>query len=150
LTDFFLDLLGEGKRLVRLLFREILQPGPDQEVDPYADFPDAFLSELGAICQLAGWERAGLRPGLPRDLPTAEEALHDLIRRLDAEGDAAFHAPYTELTAAIYQTAIDRLAWTGRARLKADLLILAEDPERLVAALADLFWAHRHLAPHRS
>src|SRR5262245_29049871 len=67
------------------LWRVMIHPDSDNGKQLRAwrtPIPLGLAMELGAIAQIAQWERAGLRDFLPASLPAAEQAFDDFWQRL--------------------------------------------------------------------
>ncbi len=97
--------------------------------------------------QILAWERAGLRPELPADLPTAEEAFRNLLPE-EASGEEENAPVVPELSMKVFQTWLQRFSRSSRETLNTDVLLPAKavSKDKLLDALADFLWANRHLA----
>ncbi len=124
----------------------------NKQLDPQHSLPEDhptrqraehFLLNLGAAMQIAAWERAGLRPELPADLPTAEEAFRNAL----ATGAEKPHLEL-ELQSRVFRTWLQLFSRSSRRALGADILlpVSAVSEDELLEALADLLWNNRHLA----
>lgn len=107
--------------------------------------PADFLRELGAAVRLLHWETAGLTIHLEAGLPAAGDAIRQVFR--DAVGrlkDPSAPAPDLALSRAVRRLTFDRLAWTGPADLRAEIVLDAPDEDVLVEAMARILWDRRH------
>lgn len=105
--------------------------------------PAPLLLGLAAALRLFVWERTGVRPFLPPDLPPAMPALRDLLaaaaERSDRLGPLA-----AALSGRVLRVLVDRLAWHGREALGGEVVLGEGDEDALLDALADLLWRKRH------
>jgi hypothetical protein len=107
--------------------------------------PATFLLELGAACRLLAWEVAGLTFHCQAGLPSARDALRDAFRDAAARAaDPSAPDPGPALSRAVFALTVDRLAWTGPAYLRAEVLLDTPDEDALVEAMARFLWDHRH------
>jgi len=108
---------------------------------------ECVLLNLGAAMQIAAWERAGLRPELPADLPTAEEAFRNLMP-LEKPSPSGKTRIVAELSMKVFKAWLQRFSRSSQATLGTDVLlpVAAASEDTLLAALADLLWNNRHLA----
>jgi hypothetical protein len=110
-------------------------------------FPRTFLLELGALLRLWLWEKAGFRPDLPPDLPSAQEALEQLLGRLGG-GDFFADEPNSSLLLQrVLHISLSRMSWQSPLELGADVLLGQVSEEELVEAMAQLLWEHRRSLP---
>lgn len=109
-------------------------------VDRPMRLPAAFLLGLGASIRIALWERSGIHIHRAAGLPSAREALHDVLRS-PLDPDAA--ARTASLPARVFGLFINHFAWSGCLELNADVTLGEADEETLLEALADFLWAHR-------
>lgn len=109
---------------------------------------EGFLLNLGAALRIALWERAGLRPLLPDDLPTASEAFRNLMPAEDAVTAEHSQRAMPELARKVSEVHSRHFVLDGLATVGADIARPAAPvPEdEFVEALADFLWKHRHLA----
>lgn len=122
------------------------QPNPEHllpEGHPTRQRAECLLLNLGAAMQISAWERAGLRPELPGDLPTAEEAFQNLL-----PGDSVNAPVVSELSLKVFRTWLQRFSRSSRGALGTDIVLrgAAVCEDELLEALADLLWNHRQLA----
>jgi hypothetical protein len=118
-----------------------------QEDDSLRQRAEKFLLNLGAAMQILVWERAGLRPELPAELPTAEEAFRKLLPP-EAAGDSTNALVEPELSMMVFRTWLERFSHTSRETLNTDVLLPTRSisKDELLDAMADFLWANRHLA----
>lgn len=103
-----------------------------------------FVSNLGAVLQLAQWEQAGLREYL-HGLPTAAEAVNDLFSRyLGGNGNDVEHDLLTKVSWFWFCN----FSFSGFETLDKDVLLAGDTGDDLLEDLADFLWQHRHLATH--
>jgi hypothetical protein len=116
-------------------------PGVDASASRY-NFPSWFLFELAAALRLYLWEHNGIRAHLDAGLPTADEAIQAVFRRLNDVGTptATDHAP---LSSQVLRLFVERFAWFGQPDLAADMLLGEAIEDELVDVLAKLIWTHR-------
>ena len=102
--------------------------------------PAHFLLDLGAAMRLLIWEQAGLTIHLEAGLPCAREATLQVFREAlpEAGGSTSW------LAQAVFRLSVDRLAWSGRRDLDADILLDMPDEDALVEVMARFLWANRH------
>jgi hypothetical protein len=111
-------------------------------------FPPDILLDLGAIVRLRRWEAVGLAIHTEAGLPTADAALTRLVAVLTAAvADRTALAAAGVLARSVFELTVNRFAWTAQPELGTDVVLLADDEDALVAALAPLLWAHRHDGP---
>ena len=106
--------------------------------------PATFLLDLGAALRLMCWEQCGVCIHLHAGLPSARQALLEVLRSLTTEPDSSG----TSTSALPYKVMllfVERFAWNGWPKLGADVTLeLAHaDEESLLEALADFLWEHR-------
>jgi len=120
-----------------------MPPLAQRQHNPVALSADLLL-KIGALMRIYQWEKTGLRPQLPTNLPPAQAVLEDVM------GPPAGAAPRysgTELAQAVMQVYLRHLAWKGLTGLQADVAVAACLPaEQAVDALAAFLWQFRHLA----
>ena len=97
--------------------------------------------------QILAWERAGLRPELPADLPTAEEAFRNLLPP-DTSEDSSNTPVVPELSMKVFRTWLQRFSRSSLATLGTDIMLPTStaSEDALLDALTDLLWNNRHLA----
>lgn len=118
-----------------------LAPPPGQT----RGFPPDVLLDLGAIVRLRRWEAAGLVVHTEAGLPTAAAALTRLVAILTAAAaDRTALADAGVLARSVFELTVDRFAWTAQPELGTDVVLLADDEDALIAALAPFLWTHRH------
>lgn len=149
-AEYAADLVGRF-----LEAQELKRPKPVAELSEETGDVDSpkilrakrFLLNLGAALRIAGWERAGLRGGLPADLPAASEAFRNLVPTAGSERPSN-PGLSTDLSAKVFRTWVERFSRSSRTDLAVDMLLpLRSIPEEeLLDALADLLWKHRHLS----
>ena len=105
--------------------------------------PAGFLFELAGVLRLAYWEKLGLKDHLPSQLPSAAEALDDLLGRWSGNMPHPVRASAPILDQVLH-TWFARFAWSGLEELEADVVLDDADEEELLEALADFLWTHRH------
>src|SRR5262249_31255678 len=120
----------------------LIPPRRQRRRKPVA-LPTRFLLELAAVLRLAAWERQGFRGKLPIDLPTAEEAFDDLLRRRTAETPPSPNDADPPLLKQVVMTWFTCFAWNGWEELQVDVLLDADSERQLVEELADYLWKHR-------
>jgi hypothetical protein len=104
----------------------------------------ACLLEFAALLQIWFWDHQGLRPQLPADLPTYQEAAASFAARA-AKGDAGFEGANASLLGLkVIQVVMDQFAWEGQDYLQADVVLRTIDEDQLIEAIADLLWNKRH------
>jgi hypothetical protein len=120
-----------------------LAPCDRNESDPPISFPAWFLVELAAALRIWLWEANGLRIHLDAGLAPARELLLGVFCRAKevANGHASSNA--TPLMNRVLGLSVDRLAWSARRDLGADVVLGEADEDILVETLANLIWTHR-------
>jgi hypothetical protein len=107
--------------------------------------PAYFLLRLAAALRLCTWEQKGLLIHQEAGLPSANDALRELGRSIAAPGPLQQEKQAADqLSQGVLRVAMNSLAWGGRVYFDADLAVGDADEDRLVEAMADLLWAHRH------
>jgi hypothetical protein len=106
--------------------------------------PADTLLELGAVLQLKYWELHGFRPCLPEELPTFREAAIALAKRATERANDGKRPPSEELSQQVCSVWLRHFAWDGRESLQADMVLDDVDEDKLVDAMADFLWSHRH------
>jgi hypothetical protein len=104
------------------------------------------LMNMAAALRIRSWERAGLRPQLPADLPSSSEAFRNLVPEVVGSPEGTPVVP--ELSAKVFRTWLQRFSRSSRAALSTDVMLPTKtvSQEDLLEALADFLWANRHLA----
>ena len=107
--------------------------------------PPGVLLDLGAIVRLRRWEAAGLAVHTEAGLPTADAALTRLVALLvAAASDRTVLATAGVLARSVFELTVNRFAWTAQPELGTDVVLLADDEDALVDALAQFLWERRH------
>ena len=106
--------------------------------------PVGYLLELGALCQLRLWEDEGLTSLLPSDLPSSQQAIADILRRLTEAPQQFRDTSSCRLGHRVLQVVMEQFAWAGPNLLEADVVVGDVDEDALVESLAQLLWEHRH------
>jgi hypothetical protein len=120
-----------------------LLPKTDETPTEPVRLPGGFLLELGAVLQMAVWERAGIRTHIDAGLPSFEEAAADLAHRA-SENVASFDRFHSAtLLSRIFPLWIERLAWSGPELFKAEMQLDAVEEDAFVNGLAEFLWRHR-------
>jgi hypothetical protein len=141
-ADYVATLTGEFLSLLGLV------PNKTEAADGVCRFPPGFLLELGAMLQLAVWERAGVRTHLDAGLPSAHEAAADLTRRASENPSGFNDIQSAILLRRIFPLWVERLAWAGPELFAAEMQIDADEEDAFVNGLAEFLWRHRDsLAP---
>jgi hypothetical protein len=112
-----------------------------------SNLPLGFLLEVGAICQLKAWERAGLRAFLPADLPTCADAVSDLHRRITSGSRELASIESASLSRRVLGVWLNDFSWAAPNLLEADVVLGKVEEDTLVDVLAHLLWHHRHAMP---
>jgi hypothetical protein len=117
------------------------------EGSPASTRVQGFLLNLAAALRIAAWERAGLQPDLPADLPNSAEAFQNVVPAEvpNDQEDAPF---MPALYAKVLQTWLQRFSRSSRAALNADIMlpVKAVSEDELLDGLAEFLLANRHLA----
>jgi hypothetical protein len=120
-----------------------LAPSDPNGPDPPICFPAWFLVELAAALRIWLWEASGLRIHLDAGLAPARESLLSVFCRAKevANGHASSNA--TPLMNNVIELSINRLAWSARRDLGAEVVLGEADEDTIVETLANLIWKHR-------
>lgn len=105
--------------------------------------PASLLLGLAAALRLFVWERTGVRPFLPPDLPPALPAIRDLVAAA-AERSDRLASLAAALSDRVLRVLVDRLAWHGREALGGEVVLGEADEDTLLDALANFLWRNRH------
>jgi hypothetical protein len=103
------------------------------------------LLKIGALVELARWERGAVTPHLRTAVPPASAVLADVIAPPAAPRDARFDG--AGLARRLFAARFSELAWeplTTPAR--ADVVVASLRPDDLWDDLANFLWRHRGLA----
>jgi hypothetical protein len=107
---------------------------------------NAFLCNLGAALRIASWERTGLQPVLPADLPSSSEAFRNIVPPemcgiTEDVPDAS--EPYQK----VLRIWLQQFSRSSHFSLGTDvyLSINTVEEDKLLDAVADLLWQNRHL-----
>jgi hypothetical protein len=106
--------------------------------------PIGFLMEAAALSQLRDWERQGLRPLLPADLPEYAEAYPWVLKRARDNPHQFLNPANAVLWTYVAGISRQHFAAAGRTIFDADIVCGTVDEDALVDALAQLLWTHRH------
>jgi hypothetical protein len=129
---------AEADRVASFLDRVGLGPLPGGT----RRLPSDFLLNLGAALRLRAWEVAGITVHREDGLPTPADAVRRVLADA-AAGTVRATTPDPWLSRADFRLSIDRLAWTGRRDLAAEVVIEVPDEDTLVESLAQFLWKHR-------
>ena len=104
-----------------------------------------LLSDVGAALRIAQWERAGLRPYLPAELPTAADAFRCIQRKRQ---DPGTHQP-VDLADVQFSVWLKHFVWHARETLGSEVVHFGcpVESEALIDRLAEFLWTHRHGVP---
>ncbi len=108
---------------------------------PIAD----LVSGVGAALRIAQWERAGLRPFLPAELPAAVDAFRSILHERQ---DLKTHQP-ADLADVQLSVWLKHFAWHAGEILGSEIVQFGcpIESEALIDRLAEFLWAHRHGVP---
>jgi hypothetical protein len=107
--------------------------------------PTFFLVGLGATLRLLAWEQRGLHAHRDAGLPSAREAISQVVRAVTGpEPILEKEQAASQLALRVLAFFVESLAWNGRAILDADVELGEAEEEPLVDALAQFLWTHRH------
>jgi hypothetical protein len=136
-ADYIATLTGE------YLSATDLFPKTDKNPTEPVRLPAGFLLELGAVLQIAVWERTGIRTHIDAGLPSYEEAAADLARRA-SENPADFdRIESATLLRRVFPLWVERFAWGGPEVFAAEMQIDTAEEDALVNGLAEFLWRHR-------
>jgi hypothetical protein len=110
--------------------------------------PLEFLLELGAILRLAQWERAGIHHLIDPNLPSAREALRQLLVRATEVPDSFsldVNLTTGHLSHQVFRLWLMRCARSSVQELGVDVLISGANSDLILNALAEFIWNHRQL-----
>lgn len=93
-----------------------------------AEAASAILLNLAAAIRLASWERAGLTPYLPAELPSSDAALTALDQC----------SPPTSVSRLVFQTLLERFIQGGQSALGTDIIMASPTSTDLLDELAAL------------
>jgi hypothetical protein len=102
-----------------------------------------FLLGLGFALRLIDWERQGLFPHLQMGLPTALDAIRQVIEDCTSQPPKKRDELVMNFSRRVFEISCTRLAWQGQSLLGADILVGHPDEEALLDALAELAWQNR-------
>lgn len=103
------------------------------------------LSDVGAVLRIAQWERAGLRPYLPPELPTAADAFRCIQRERRSPGT---HRA-VNLADVQFSVWLMHFVWSACETLGSEVVHFGcpVESEALVDRLAEFLWTYRHGIP---
>ncbi len=114
----------------------------DQLVPPPNLWSGRFLLELAGALRLACWEQLGIWVHRAAGLPTAHQAL---IEVLQSPGSDPISTGSATLSSQVFILWIRHFAWSSLAALDADLILVGDvEEDRLLDSIADLLWSQRH------
>ena len=131
---------GFAVALLHTLVTEAGRRGDSMDVQ---GLPLGFLMELGAIMQLQMWERSGVRPLLPTELPTVAVAAGELNARVQADPTEFARAESAVLSRRLLNVWMEHFSWTAPVALGVDIVIGRVDEDALVETVAQLLWNYR-------
>jgi hypothetical protein len=146
-ADFLIPIIREAEHQADLVnaFLEALGivPHLEQRLHNPVPLPADLLLKLAALVRLYQWEKTGLRPHLPANLPSAREVLEDVLgvpRRKRPRFSGC------ELAKIVLKTHLTQMAWTGLSGLQSDVAITQTvSPEQTLDLVAHFLWQFRHL-----
>jgi hypothetical protein len=139
------DAASDAERVAQFLDALGLRPTGEGAAAVPVRLPAFFLVGLGAALRLLAWEERGLHAPRDAGLPPAHEALREAFRAATASAPPQEkERAATLLACRVLAVFVERLAWSGRPLLGADVELGEADEDAVVDALADLLWAHRH------
>jgi len=103
------------------------------------------VSNLGAALRIVQWERAGLRPYLPTELPSVADAFRS-IRHGRQEPET--HEP-ADLANVQFSVWLKHFVWRAHEILGSEVVQYGcpVESEAIVDRLAEFLWSHRHGVP---
>ena len=116
-------------------------PADEVPAEPITD----LVSDVGAALRIAQWERAGLRPFLPSELPAAADAFRSIQH---GRQDSETHQP-ADLADVQLSVWLEHFAWHAGEILGSEVVQYGcpIESEALIDRLAEFLWAHRHRVP---
>jgi hypothetical protein len=108
---------------------------------PYGLSPLVLL-ELGAVLQLAVWERAGIAELLRQHVPSVKQATGNFLALIKAaSGDST--VSFELLSDRICTVALEHLGWDAEKYLRTDIVLSDVEEDQIIDALAEFAWSHR-------
>jgi len=116
-------------------------PADEVPAEPIAE----LVSDVGAALRIAQWERAGLRPFLPSELPAATDAIRSIQHERQ---DPETHQP-ADLADVQLSVWLKHFAWHAGETLGSEVVQFGcpVESEAIVDRLAEFLWSHRHGVP---
>ena len=117
-----------------------------RENGPKLGVPNQFCEEVGAIMQIARWERAGFSDRLPSELPSASEAETSMWDRINASPSAYISGTSgTDLAKKAFRTWLVHFAPAGLEELAEDILMSGSCDDDPLETIAEFLWQFQHL-----
>lgn len=113
-------------------------------------YPKKVLLDLKAIAQIGVWEDAGLNAKLPKDLPSAKEALVGMANQLKNNPKKYLKGkPITELQIRVNEVFIDIYAMQELTAFRTSYMTTPQFSREQLKIIADCLWDLRHLATRK-
>jgi hypothetical protein len=106
-------------------------------------YPAAFLFGLGFAMRLVAWERQGLFPHIEVGLPSALDAIRQVIEQCKSQPRRRRDELVIDFSRRVFEISCTHFAWEGQGLLGADILVGHPDEDALLDALAEFAWQNR-------
>jgi hypothetical protein len=135
--------MRDADRMAEVTAAFLKHLGPSLQSDQ-SSWPASFLLELGAVLRIRQWEAAGIKNAIDATLPSFQEALDDLARRLRTEPERFLRGEAPLLLRVLHLWWI-RCAQPNSPQLNVDMVSSRVERGRLVSCIAQLLWNLRDL-----